>query len=111
MTPPSQPPVPPVPPGQPPVPPQGGRPHVDPSHPSVVGRALMLEDEFGPELEVRLGTADCCPAEAHYRAVLPATAERGHAGELLLCGHHARACRERLLAGGARLYDEWGLPV
>lgn len=43
-----------------------------------------------------VGRCDRCPAAARFVAVLSA-------GELLFCGHHARAHRTRLLATGARL--------
>jgi hypothetical protein len=45
----------------------------------------------------RADRCDRCPAAALVRAVLPA-------GELLLCGHHGRAHRDRLLAAGAELH-------
>lgn len=44
----------------------------------------------------RADRCDRCPAAAQLRAVLPV-------GELLFCGHHARAYRSRLLDVGARL--------
>ena len=53
-----------------------------------------------PESEVRALTradrCDRCSARALVRAVLPA-------GELLFCGHHARAHEERLVELGAIL--------
>ena len=49
--------------------------------------------------------ADCCNARATYRVVLPITAERLHAAELLLCGHHLRASRTALEVRGAEIYD------
>lgn len=45
----------------------------------------------------RADRCDRCPAAAQVRAVLAA-------GELLLCGHHGRAHRDRLLAAGAELH-------
>lgn len=47
-----------------------------------------------PPLLTGADRCDRCSAAARVRAVLPA-------GELLFCGHHARAHRERLLAIGA----------
>jgi len=44
----------------------------------------------------RADRCDRCPAAAQLRAVLPA-------GELMFCGHHARAYRSSLLDAGARL--------
>ena len=44
----------------------------------------------------RADRCDRCSAAARVRAVLPG-------GELLFCGHHARAHRASLLAAGARL--------
>jgi hypothetical protein len=47
----------------------------------------------------RADRCDRCSAAARVRAVL-----RG--GELLFCGHHARAHRAPLLAAGARLVED-----
>lgn len=46
----------------------------------------------------RADRCDRCSAAAQVRAVLPG-------GELLFCGHHARAHRTPLLAAGARLVE------
>ena len=47
----------------------------------------------------RADRCDRCSAAARVRAVLPG-------GELLFCGHHARAHRAPLLAAGARLVGD-----
>lgn len=46
----------------------------------------------------RADRCDRCSAAAQVRAVLPG-------GELLFCGHHARAHRAPLLAAGARFVE------
>ena len=49
----------------------------------------------------RADRCDRCSAAAQVRALLPA-------GELLLCGHHGRAHRARLLEIGAELHPpDW----
>lgn len=49
----------------------------------------------------RADRCDRCSAAARVRAVLPT-------GELLLCGHHGRAHRDRLVAIGALLHPpDW----
>jgi hypothetical protein len=52
--------------------------------------------------------ADCCPADPVVQAVLPATAAREHAVELLLCHHHWRRHRPALQAAGALFYGRAG---
>ena len=47
----------------------------------------------------RADRCDRCSAAARVRAVLPS-------GQLLFCGHHARAHRAPLLAAGAVLVDD-----
>lgn len=49
----------------------------------------------------RADRCDRCSAAAQVRALLPT-------GELLLCGHHGRAHRDRLLEIGAELHPpDW----
>ena len=48
------------------------------------------------------GRADCCPAAAAVRVVMPIRSSRTN---LLLCGHHFRASHARLAATGASVYD------
>ena len=50
--------------------------------------------------------ADCCIAKAAYLVVLPASAERSHPAELLLCGHHFRAGRQGLQRSNAIAFDQ-----
>lgn len=60
-----------------------------------------VDTAITPPVHRRLTRADrCdrCSAAAQVRAVLPG-------GELLFCGHHARAHRAPLLAAGARLVE------
>ena len=49
--------------------------------------------------------ADCCIAKAVYRVVLPATATRSLAAELLLCGHHFRVSKRALQRANAWAFD------
>ncbi len=51
------------------------------------------------------GRACCCPARPVVVAVIPAAAGRRHSTDLLLCGHHYRACRDGLEAAGAAVRD------
>jgi len=60
----------------------------------------------------RLGDrACCCPARAMVRVVMPPTAARPHATELLMCGHHYRVSRQALAAAGARVRELPGTPA
>ncbi len=51
------------------------------------------------------GRACCCPARAVVVAIIPPAAGRPNATDLLLCGHHYRACRDALEAAGATAWD------
>ena len=55
--------------------------------------------------------ACCCPARAMVRVVMPPTAARSHATELLMCGHHYRVSRQALAAAGARVRELPGTPA
>jgi hypothetical protein len=55
-----------------------------------------------------LEMACCCPARPAVRVVMPAAPDRPHPAELLLCGHHYRACRESLIGARASVYDRDG---
>jgi len=55
--------------------------------------------------------ACCCLARPAVIAVMPATAIRPHATDLLLCGHHYRMCGRGLSAAGATILDMTGSPV
>ncbi len=46
----------------------------------------------------------CCSARPVVVAVFPPRAGRSHPVDLLLCGHHFRACRAELEAAGAVLH-------
>ena len=52
--------------------------------------------------------ACCCPSRPMVQVVLPGTAARPRAVDLLMCSHHFRICRERLLAAGASVVDRSG---
>jgi hypothetical protein len=49
--------------------------------------------------------ACCCVARAVVRVVMPPTATRMHATELLLCGHHYRVSRAALAAAHAAVSE------
>jgi hypothetical protein len=55
--------------------------------------------------------ACCCPARPVVTVVMPPSAARPHPVDLLLCGHHYRACAAALAAAGATVYDETGAPA
>jgi hypothetical protein len=55
-----------------------------------------------------LEVACCCPSRAAVRVVMPVAADRPRPAELLLCGHHYRASRERLVRLRASVYDRNG---
>jgi len=48
--------------------------------------------------------ACCCPARPLVKVMMPRTQGRRHPVDLWLCGHHYRASRQALAAGGARAY-------
>lgn len=49
----------------------------------------------------RADRACCCTAKPAVIALMPATADRPHETDLLLCGHHYRVSRRALAAAGA----------
>lgn len=55
------------------------------------------------------GRACCCLASPVVTAVMPSVPQRPYPVDLLLCGHHYRACEMALLAAGATVYDETGV--
>jgi hypothetical protein len=50
----------------------------------------------------------CCPARPVVKVLIPATSERPHPVDLLLCGHHYMASRAALAATNAVAIDETG---
>jgi hypothetical protein len=54
--------------------------------------------------------ACCCPAKAVVQVVLPPTATRPDATDLMLCGHHYRASRRELTAAHAVVRELPGMP-
>jgi len=62
-------------------------------------------DESLPTSTRRDDRACCCPAQPVVRVIMPPTAQRRHAVDLLLCGHHYRVSRQALAAAGARIED------
>jgi hypothetical protein len=55
--------------------------------------------------------ACCCPSRPAVIAIMPASPDRPHATELLLCGHHYRRSRRALAAAGATVLDPNGVRV
>ena len=55
-----------------------------------------------------LEVACCCPSRPAVRVVMPVAPDRPRPAELLLCGHHYRASRERLVRSRAAVYDRAG---
>jgi hypothetical protein len=55
-------------------------------------------------------SACCCPAKAVVQVVLPPTATRPGATDLLLCGHHYRVSRRALAAAHAVVHELPGMP-
>lgn len=50
----------------------------------------------------------CCPARPVVMVLIPATSERPHPVDLLLCGHHYLASRAALATANAVAIDETG---
>jgi len=50
----------------------------------------------------------CCAGPPTYRVLIPASAARPHATDLLLCGHHYRASRAELTRTSAAVFDADG---
>jgi hypothetical protein len=59
----------------------------------------------------RADRACCCPARPVVIAVIPPSPNRAFPTDLLLCGHHYRACRRSLSAAGAAIVDMNGFPL
>ena len=47
--------------------------------------------------------ACCCPSRPMVRVLMPATSDRPHQVDLLLCGHHFRLSQWTLAARGAEV--------
>jgi len=79
------------------------------AHPAGAG-PVPPDDEL-PGTPGRFTLADracCCPARPVVTVVIPASRERPHPVDLLLCGHHYRASLAALRAAGAAVYDSTG---
>ena len=59
----------------------------------------------------RASSACCCSARPVVVALMPPVPGRQHRTELLLCGHHYRACKRALTAADATVVDMTGLPL
>ncbi|MGH3304660.1 MAG: DUF7455 domain-containing protein [Streptosporangiaceae bacterium] len=92
-------------------------------HPSYQGRMRRIaqtaaDNQAAPEPVAvyapaprYLGRACCCAARPAVIAVLPASASRPSATDLLFCGHHYRALLPALAARGATMLDISGHPL
>jgi hypothetical protein len=64
-----------------------------------------MDDILGEKYPPTASRACCCPARPVVRVVMPPTATRRHAVDLLLCGHHYRVSRQALAAAGATVSE------
>ncbi len=84
-------------------------------HPAGAGRTTAPSPAGGPaNPTATLASADracCCLAKPVVLVVLPPTARRSHAVDLLLCGHHYRVSEDALSSKGAIVYDSRKLPI
>lgn len=55
--------------------------------------------------------ACCCPALPSAVVIIPASPNRDHPTEILLCGHHLRAAARALDAAGYLVLDTSGAPL
>jgi hypothetical protein len=70
--------------------------------------ANAIPADFEAALHLTLVTADracCCPARPVVIALIPPAAGRPHSTDVLLCGHHYKACAGALEAIGAAVLD------
>jgi hypothetical protein len=86
----------------------GGTALADPPADQVMRAALLSIDWRAAR---RAGRACCCPAKPAVIAVIPPSADRPRATDLLLCGHHYRLSREALRRVGAVVLDMQGVPA
>jgi hypothetical protein len=70
-----------------------------------------LDDRLPSLRHVMADRACCCPARPVVTVIMPAGPGRPHRVDLLLCGHHFRACQAALTAAGAAVYDDTGALV
>jgi hypothetical protein len=80
-----------------------------------VTRAMRAELADDPAQLGRPITANeracCCPARPVVTVMMPPTASRAYAIDLLLCGHHYRVSQAALRAAGAAAYDQAGVAI
>jgi hypothetical protein len=87
-------------------------PEPGPEHARIVDTVEAIEHPAAMLPPVSPGSlACCCSAAPAFQVVLPPRPDRPSAPEVLLCGHHYRCHRSRLLAQGAAIYDRTGWPV
>jgi hypothetical protein len=86
-------------------------------HPSYAGRVSepterTSAEPSAPGLDLRAlrlaGRSCCCTARPAVVVLMPPSAGRPHATDLLMCMHHYMASRERLAAAGATVADATG---
>lgn len=78
-------------------------------HPAGRGKATRDVPEPVPTA-MPADPACCCPAWPVVQVIMPATADRPHETDLLLCAHHYRASRRALDAAGAVVIELPGRP-
>lgn len=67
--------------------------------------------ELSEELRAPVAAGEqacCCPSRPAVRVVLPATTQRDHPVDLLLCAHHYRLSGVTLARQGAHIFDPSG---
>jgi len=79
--------------------------------PSWAGPALGFSRQVNWRAARRAQRSCCCPARPVIIAVVPPSAGRVQAVDVLLCAHHYRRSRTALAAAGAALLHVSGLPV
>lgn len=80
--------------------------------PATDVHALAIGAQVGGDEPIEVGRgrwlreqACCCASRPTFRVVMPASVDRTRPVDLLLCGHHYHASRERLATLGASVYD------
>jgi hypothetical protein len=77
-----------------------------------VDRARLAEELAEIGMAIGVGEpACCCPARPAVRVVMPGTATRPKAADLLLCAHHYRVGEDALRAAGAVVHNKRGAVI
>lgn len=70
-------------------------------HPAARGKAEQGDVLATAAAAMPVESACCCPAWPVVQVIMPATANRPHETDLLLCAHHYRVSQRALDAAGA----------